>query len=287
MGFGHELGARHGLAHEADALGFAPIDEVAREEVVLRARHPAKQRPDHGRMVAGGDAEAGVAIGQPRLFGDERDVGHERDREPGAHGDAVDGGDDDLLAAEDGVDDLLGLLHEGCERVEAGLAGERGAGLDVGEVAARAERLVAGAGDDGDADVGVAVDVGPDAGEVAVEDVVRGVEDVGPVDGDGRDAVGDVDEEMAVAAVVHGAPPVRWAHSGASGGPRQPVGRGSCHSSPWAFTVMWVTHFTQSKPRWPGTTRRAGKPWESDNGWPATCSARSADCASAIEKRRL
>ena len=52
--------------HEADALGLLAGERVAREQVVLRLGHAAQQRPADRGVVAGGDAEAGVAVDDPR-----------------------------------------------------------------------------------------------------------------------------------------------------------------------------------------------------------------------------
>src|SRR5206468_8808895 len=65
-GLRHELVERHAHAHEADALGLPAVDEVRGEQVVFRLRHAAENRPEDRRVVAGGDAQARVAVGEPR-----------------------------------------------------------------------------------------------------------------------------------------------------------------------------------------------------------------------------
>src|SRR5256886_17040775 len=68
-------------AHEADALGLPAVEEVGGEQVVLRLRHPAEERPEDRRVVAGRDAESRVAVGQARRLRDDADIGKQRDDE--------------------------------------------------------------------------------------------------------------------------------------------------------------------------------------------------------------
>ena len=64
--------------HEPDALGLLAGERVAREQVVLGLGHAAQQRPADRGVVAGGDAEAGVAVDDAGGAADDRDVGEER-----------------------------------------------------------------------------------------------------------------------------------------------------------------------------------------------------------------
>src|SRR5829696_5857098 len=47
---------------QANALGLLAVDRLAEQQVVLGLGHAAEQRPDDHGMVAGGNAEPGVAV---------------------------------------------------------------------------------------------------------------------------------------------------------------------------------------------------------------------------------
>src|SRR5439155_23919915 len=61
--------------------------------------------------VARADPHAHVGVGEDGRAGGHHDVADEGDVRPEAHGIAVDGGDDGLVAVEDVVDDPTGLHH--------------------------------------------------------------------------------------------------------------------------------------------------------------------------------
>src|SRR4030095_11061572 len=63
--------------HQADALGFLPVDRLAEQQIVLGLGHAAEQRPDDDGVIAGGDAEAGVAVDDLGLLRSNRDVGQD------------------------------------------------------------------------------------------------------------------------------------------------------------------------------------------------------------------
>ena len=87
----------------------------------------------------------------------------QRDREARAHGHAVDRGDDHLVAVHHRVDELLGLLHQRDDRLEALLRGQQRPRFEVIEVAAGGEGAFASARHDCNLHRRVAVDVGPDS----------------------------------------------------------------------------------------------------------------------------
>ncbi len=58
--------SRHRQRHEADALGLLAGDGVAQQQIVLGLGHAAEERPDDRGVIAGGDAELGVTVDQPR-----------------------------------------------------------------------------------------------------------------------------------------------------------------------------------------------------------------------------
>src|SRR5581483_2543527 len=156
--------------HEADALRGLAVERLAEEQVVLRLREPAEERPhDHG-MVAGGHAETRVPVDDPRSGGGDADVGEERDREPRAHRRPVDRRDDRLAAVDDVVDEVARLVEDTQARLPVGRDV-----LDEAEVSARAEGAVGPAHEHGPR-VRVAVDDRPDARELGVRLVADGVQ---------------------------------------------------------------------------------------------------------------
>ena len=151
----HQLVVGDAEADQAEALGFRAVEELAGEQVILGFRHAHEQGPDDGGVVAGGDAQADVAVGEAGALGGDGDVGQQGNRQARADGDAVDGGDDGLVQVNHVVNDVAGFLH--------------GAGDDLGvadgllyhlEVAAGGEG-VARAGDDGYPHLGVLPQVQP------------------------------------------------------------------------------------------------------------------------------
>ena len=53
---------------QADALGFLAVDRLAEQEIVFGLGHAAEQGPDDAGVIAGGDAEAGVAVDDLAFF---------------------------------------------------------------------------------------------------------------------------------------------------------------------------------------------------------------------------
>jgi hypothetical protein len=95
---------------------------------------PHKQRPDDGGMVAGGHAQAGVAVDDLGAFGGDGNVGQQAGHQPRAHGRAVHGADDGFVAVDDVVDQVARFLpHPGAHGKVAGHV------LHQGQVAAARE----------------------------------------------------------------------------------------------------------------------------------------------------
>ena len=69
---------------EADALGLLAAQRLAQQQVVFRLGQSAQQRPHDGGMIAGGDAEPGMAVDDARGLGRDRDVGEQAGHQPGA-----------------------------------------------------------------------------------------------------------------------------------------------------------------------------------------------------------
>jgi hypothetical protein len=185
-------------ADQPDALGLLARQRLAQQQVVLGLGQPAQQRPDDRGVVAGRDAEPGVAVDDLRGAAGDRDVGEQGDGESRADRRALDRAHDRLGAVDDVVDDV------------AGLAQDAGAHLVVGhhlldhvEVAAGRERRALAADDDG-AHVVVGVGVAPDLGELAVAGRVDGVEPSGRAQRHSQDSVGGpVDLQPLVRRVAH------------------------------------------------------------------------------------
>ena len=226
-GLVHQLVRRHAQAHQPDTLGFLAVDEIGRNEIVLRLRQSAQQRPQDDRVIAGGDAEAQMAVGDAHRFGGDRDVGHERHRQARADRDAIDRRNDDLLAIDDVVNDVARLAHR--LRDVGVVALHR---LDHVEVAAGRKRATL-AGDDDDVGLGIVVDVLPHPAQLPMQAGVGRIEHVGAVDRDEQDAVIVACEFEKLEFVVLHRPVLqkRWASfarllcanfARAAGGARQP-----------------------------------------------------------------
>jgi asparagine synthase (glutamine-hydrolysing) len=137
-----QFGVVDAQRHEPDALGLLAADRLAQQQVVLRLGHAAQQRPYDRRMVAGRDAEAGVAVDDAGGTAGDRDVGEQARHEAGADGRALHRRDDGLGAVDQVVDEVARLLPHAAERVEV-----LGHLLHEVEIATRGEGL-AGAADD-------------------------------------------------------------------------------------------------------------------------------------------
>ena len=116
---------------EAERIGLVATERLAQQQVVFGLGHAAQQWPHHGRMVAGGHAQAGVAVHDLGAARGDRDIGQQPRHQPGAHGRAVHGADDGLVAIDDVVDQVARLFPHA--RAHGGVAGHV---LHQGQVAA-------------------------------------------------------------------------------------------------------------------------------------------------------
>ncbi len=107
-----ELVRGHAERHEPDALRLCAVEGLAEEQVVLRLRQPAEERPHDHRVVARCDAELRVAVDDPRVGGHDRDVGEQADGEAGTDGRAGHRRDDRLRAVDDVVDEVARLVED-------------------------------------------------------------------------------------------------------------------------------------------------------------------------------
>ena len=150
-------------------------------------------------MVAGGDAEAGVAVHDEGGFGGDGDVAQQRRHQPGPHRRAVDGGDGGLAAVDQVIDQVPSLLPGVGQGVVV-----LGHLLDHLEVPSGGKRL-AFAGEDHAVDVLVRVHLPPDIGKLPVAGDVQGVVPFRPADADAQNAFGGIIELQALIALVwHG-----------------------------------------------------------------------------------
>ena len=131
--------------------------------------------------AARGGHETHTRLGQtePRRLRRDDDVARERDLEPAAERDAVDGRDERLpeIVARDETAEAA-FRHPGHTVLRRPL-----------EVVAGGERAVAGTGEDRDPHVGVLGDVVPDARQLLVGRRVQRVHHFRPVDGDDSDVI--------------------------------------------------------------------------------------------------
>ena len=151
-----------------------------------------------GGAEGGEDAAPDFGQAEEGLRGGDAEVGDGEEGEAGAEAIAVDSGDDGLPDADAVVEAAATAGLEDVGHAAAGVAGLAGARL-VGdgllEVGAGAEGFAAGAGDDGDPDVWVVADFMPGLGEGVAGFRVDRVHGFGTVEGDGGDAVLQVEED--------------------------------------------------------------------------------------------
>jgi len=109
-----------------------------------------------------------MAVDDPRVLRRDGNVRQEADHQPRADGRAMHCGNDDLGAIDHVVDDIARLAPD--PRAHVGLVGDV---LHEREVAAGREPA-SGTADDGHPDIGVAIDVAPDVGQLAVHAMAGG-----------------------------------------------------------------------------------------------------------------
>ena len=94
-----ELGIFDGEADKPDPLGLGAEELVAQQEIIFGLGHAAQERPDDRGVIAGSDAEPGVAVDDAALLAGDRDIGEEPADEPGADRHAAHGADDRLSSS--------------------------------------------------------------------------------------------------------------------------------------------------------------------------------------------
>ncbi len=188
----------------APLLGLLAVDELGGHQVVLGLGHPAQQRPDDRGMVTGGHAQLDVAIGDARLFRHDADVCQHRHGKAGADRDAVDRGNDDLVAGHHVVDDVGGFAHGDADPFRTA----DHAGHPI-QVAAGRERAVAGTRDHRHLDLVVIVDHPPDLGQFPMQAGIGRIHDLRAVDRDPQHTVvALLESQMLKISVVHRMSPI-------------------------------------------------------------------------------
>src|SRR5690606_19901219 len=105
-----DLGIVERHRDEIHALGFSAGEGLGGEQEVLGLGHAAQQRPDDRRVIARRDADLQVAIGELRVAGDDRHIGHDQAREAGADRPAACRAHDRLGTVEHAVDETPGFV---------------------------------------------------------------------------------------------------------------------------------------------------------------------------------
>src|SRR5881398_586004 len=189
---GQQLRARHHLVHEADPVRFVGVDHVARQNEVQGVPLAHETRQALRAAITGRDAELHLRLTE--LCGLTRDPEMARHGElaPPAQGIPVHGGDDRLAAGLEAAQHRLATLRPR-------LAVERALLREIRDVGPRDEGFGAGAREDGTPDRRLRRHALRGVGQLVHHLVVQRVELVGPVDGDARDGVTDLEEEGLVA----------------------------------------------------------------------------------------
>ena len=174
---------------EADAVRLLGVDDATGEHELLGPGGADDAGEEPARAdVAGAEPDADEGGVEPRLGGGEADVAAQDEGEPASAGGTVDRCDDRLAEAPELGDERGDLLLDGEALLDPATAVSGRRGLAVAaEVEAGAEPAPC-AGEDDHPAVGVASRFVERVVEGRDEAGVHGVEPVGPVEGDRRDA---------------------------------------------------------------------------------------------------
>lgn len=146
--------------HKADTLSLFAGERFAGQKIIFRFRKAAQQRPNNAGDIAGRNAKSRMTVDDAGRLSRDRNVREYADNETRADRNPVDRRNDRLVAVDDVVDKVLGLLpsrHSGDGIVEDA--------LDQLEVASCRKGL-AGPGNDNGVDIGIVIDVAPDVGQL-------------------------------------------------------------------------------------------------------------------------
>ena len=144
-------------------------------------------------VIAIGDAEFGGGNAELAVVGGDADIGQHRDLHAAAQAEAADAGDDRLriIRQQRALRGALPRIFLRGLGVVAGL-------LELADIRARDEGLVAGADHDHDAHLGIVAQLDQRVAEPLPHVERHGVALFGIVEGDDADAVGDALQDLAV-----------------------------------------------------------------------------------------
>ena len=145
-------------------------DRLAGQQVVLRLRHAAQERPDHRRVIAGRHAKTRMAVNDLCGARRDRDIGHHRDDEARTDRRSVNRRNDGLVAVDHVVNQIARFaVHAHAHRVVFDLC------VDQIEASTRRERA-AFAAHQHDARFRISVDHRPDIWKFSMNAFVDSVE---------------------------------------------------------------------------------------------------------------
>ena len=171
--FGSSMGGGHALADKTDTFGFFAVDKLAGQQVILRFRHAAEQRPHNRSVIARSPSHFGMPVAQTGTLGHDADIGKQTDNNACTHSDAVDRCDDRLRAVQHVVDDVARLFQDLHDFFVMAVRVP-----DSVEIAARGKRT-ARTGQHNDARFRILIDHGPKIGKSLMHAGIRGVQLLG------------------------------------------------------------------------------------------------------------
>ena len=241
---GQAAGERHGALHqflvrpdlvdEADARGLRRVDGVARPQQLQRLRRAHQPGQPVGAAGAGREPDLDVGLGETGGGPGEAQVHRQREIEAGTDGGAVDRRDHRLVRVGEGERDAVDMLAD--QRPLLRRRALQPLPHQLLDVAAAAEGL-AGSGHHHHVHVRAHAAVGERGGPGVDHGAGEGVAPLGPVEGDGRDPVGDLQAYL----IAHGpapsiaalpSPAATMAGQSAAPPPRAACAPSTCHQ--WA-----------------------------------------------------
>jgi hypothetical protein len=185
-----EVGRGDDEVDEAEVVGRLRVDHVARQDQLHRLTLADESREALGSAAAGDDAEVDLGLAEARRLARDADVARERQLAAAAETEAVNHGDDGLGEGIDGGEERAPGHHVALR--------DGGAPLELTDVGARDESLLARAGDDDDADGLVLAQLFERGRALGARLDVECVELLRPVDRDDGDAPAPLDQKCLV-----------------------------------------------------------------------------------------
>src|SRR5207247_1711739 len=179
------------LVDEPDAIRFLGVDHFTREDQLQSHAFADQSRQTLRAAVSRRDAQLHFGLSKLRVLTGNSDVARHRQLATAAQREAIDRGDDWFAARLDAPQDTLATLRPRFS-VEWSLLRE------IADVGSGDERLWACAGEDRAFDLRFGRDALSGLTQFPHHLIVQGIELVGTVDRDKRDAVADVEQEGLV-----------------------------------------------------------------------------------------